>query len=101
MCAARACRCRLSRGRRSGRASAGRRIAFPSPEADAIEAAILERSAREEEVAQRPRRDEEINKVLHEQGLTKARELDEKMKAWRREADAQDSMFIDLTNDDE
>lgn len=70
------------------------------PEADAIEA-ILERSAQEAKVAQGPRRDEEINKVLHEQGLARAREFNEKMEAWRREADAQDSMFIDLTNDDE
>lgn len=75
---------------------------LPPSEADAIEAAILARSAREEEeVAQRRRRDEEINEVLYEQGLARAREFDEKMEAWRREADAQDSMFFDLTSDDD
>ena len=47
---------------------------------------ILERSAWEE--AQLRHRDNEINQLLYEQGLAKAREFDEKMEAWRREAEA-------------
>lgn len=39
---------------------------------------------------------EEINTVIYEQGLVAARELDEKLVGWRREADKQDKTFIDL-----
>ncbi|KAE8812084.1 hypothetical protein D1007_10921 [Hordeum vulgare] len=80
----------------------GREDYLPPSKADAMEAEILERSAREEEeVAQCHGRDEEINQVMYESGLAKAWEFDEKIEAWRREADTQDSMYIDLTSDND
>ena len=75
---------------------------IPPSEAGTIKVAILARCAREEEVvAQRHHRDEEVNDVLLEQGPAKTREFEEKEATWGHEAEARDSMYIDLTSDND
>ena len=70
-------------------------------EADAFKAAILARKARVEEAEHRGRRDADLNKVLLDQGLTKAQEFEDNLAVWRREAKVQDDIYIDLGSDDE
>ncbi|KAE8798455.1 hypothetical protein D1007_26327 [Hordeum vulgare] len=74
----------------------------PPSEADAIEVVILTRSAREEEeeVAQHHRQDEDVNDVLLEQGHARVREFEEKEKVWRHKTEAEDSMYTELTSED-
>ncbi|KAE8801642.1 hypothetical protein D1007_22671 [Hordeum vulgare] len=75
---------------------------LPPAGADAIESAILARSAREEEEGlQRHRGEEEINVVLYKMGLTKALAFNEKEEEWRCEALSQEKNYVDLTFDED
>nr|XP_020194009.1 uncharacterized protein LOC109779802 [Aegilops tauschii subsp. strangulata] len=71
------------------------------PDADAFEAALTERTAREQqEEDTRRRRDDELRDLLFEQALAADRELHEKLGAWRREHEEQDKKYIDLVSSD-
>ncbi|KAE8805093.1 Alpha-1,4-glucan-protein synthase [Hordeum vulgare] len=75
---------------------------LPPAKANAFEAAILVRNAREEEEElQRRRREKEINVALYEHGLVKAPSFDGKEEEWRREKKVQEKIYVDLTSNED
>ncbi|KAE8780222.1 putative ATP-dependent helicase C23E6.02 [Hordeum vulgare] len=74
----------------------------PPAEADSLLPVLLARSAREaEEDQQRRRREEEIDAMLYEQGVVSTLAFGHKVEEWRREATAQEPIYIELSSDDD
>lgn len=75
---------------------------LPPAEADTLLPALLARSARgAEEDRQRHQRDEEIDTVLYEQGVASSLAFGDKVEEWRREATAQERIYVDLSSFDD
>ena len=76
---------------------------LPPAEVDIFERVIIARSTPEaEEAEQRRQYLAELDVVLLEQGLAKEQEFIDNQEAWRREAKAQDDIYVYLvsSNDD-
>ncbi|KAE8789611.1 putative atp-dependent helicase [Hordeum vulgare] len=75
---------------------------LPPAEADSLLPVLLARSAREaEEDEQRPRREEEIDIVLYEQGVLSAIAFGHKVEEWLHEATAQKRIYVELSSDED
>ncbi|KAE8779492.1 hypothetical protein D1007_47510 [Hordeum vulgare] len=72
---------------------------LPRAEADSLLPVLLAQSAREaEEDQQHRRREEEIDTMLYEQGVASALAFGHKVEEWRREATAQERIYIELSS---
>ncbi|KAE8807056.1 putative atp-dependent helicase [Hordeum vulgare] len=75
---------------------------LPPAEAESLLPVLLARSAREtKEDQQRRRRQEEIDTMLYEQGVASALAFGHKVEEWRREATAQERIYIELSSSDD
>ncbi|KAE8789961.1 putative atp-dependent helicase [Hordeum vulgare] len=75
---------------------------LPPTEADSLLPVLLARSVQEAgEDQQRRRREEEIDTMLYKQGVASALAFGHKVEEWRREATAQERIYIELSSDDD
>ncbi|KAE8787297.1 putative atp-dependent helicase [Hordeum vulgare] len=75
---------------------------LPPAEADSLLPLLLAQSAREaKEDKQRRRREEEIDTMLYEQGVASPLAFSHKVEEWRREATAQERIYIELFSDND